>query len=115
LARGANGKLRIAEETVDPRHTLQEAVAVVRPEAEAKGVRLLTAFDRGAGLVRGDVGRLQQIAWNLLSNAVKFTEPGGTIEVSLQAGDTDLFITVEDTGPGLDGPTLASLFTPFQK
>ena len=107
LERGASRELRIAEEILDPRSPLAEAVALARPEADAKAIVLFTAFSADAGLVRGDPCRLQQIAWSLLSCAVELTAPGGRVELTLAAAAGCASIAVG--GAGLDEATLGRL------
>ncbi|HEY9884245.1 MAG TPA: GAF domain-containing sensor histidine kinase, partial [Thermosynechococcaceae cyanobacterium] len=63
---------------------LDAALETVCLAAEAKGIEIRKVIADDLGLVSGDAGRLQQIAWNLLSNAVKFTPNGGQIEVRLE-------------------------------
>ena len=70
---------------------------VIRPAAEAKGVRLVTQLSQ-VPPVSGDADRLSQVIWNLLSNAVKFTEAGGTVTVKLQPQGGQVVLSVADTG-----------------
>ena len=52
--------------------------------------------------MRGDELRLSQIVANLIGNAAKFTEPGGTVTVSLASeDDRQAALSVRDTGVGL--------------
>jgi CheY-like chemotaxis protein len=65
--------------------------------------------------VSGDPGRLQQVIWNLLSNAVRFTPAGGRIEIALARTETQVEITVRDTGPGVDAAFLPHAFERFRQ
>jgi CheY-like chemotaxis protein len=64
-------------------------------------------------MVHGDPDRLQQVAWNLLSNAVKFTPKGGAIEVLLERVDSNLEISVADSGIGIEPEFLPQVFDRF--
>lgn len=57
-----------------------------------------------------DNNLLLTILRNLLSNAVKFTNYGGKISVSCRVDDDFTYITVEDSGVGMDEDTLNNLF-----
>jgi signal transduction histidine kinase len=60
-----------------------------------------------------DPDRLQQILLNLLSNAVKFTHEDGAITVECSAIDDAMVVRVSDTGVGIPGDKLESIFEPF--
>jgi signal transduction histidine kinase len=55
-----------------------------------------------------------EIVWNnLLSNAIKFTNPGGSIFVSLKAQDDFAVVAVTDTGIGIDKDIQKRVFDKF--
>lgn len=57
---------------------------------------------------------LLELVWNnLLSNAIKFTETGGCISLTSQTGDNAVFVTIKDTGCGIDIETQARIFEKF--
>jgi PAS domain S-box-containing protein len=110
------------------------AIALVQPQATAKGVRLTDhrAGTPGVPYV-GDEHRVRQVLVNLLSNAVKFTPPGGEITIECDLADEPepgvwrssdaeaahsgqrpwAFVRVSDTGPGIPPELRAQLFEPF--
>src|SRR5581483_11587628 len=59
--------------------------------------------------------RLQQVVANLLGNAIKFTEPGGSITVSLEREDGAASLAVEDTGRGIAADFVPHLFERFRQ
>lgn len=59
-----------------------------------------------------DSVRLKQIVMNLLSNAFKFTHQGQVI-VAVKVQENDVFLTVSDSGIGIEPDVLESLFDPF--
>jgi signal transduction histidine kinase/PAS domain-containing protein len=63
--------------------------------------------------VWGDAEKVRQILLNLLSNAIKFTEPGGTIGILCAQDDSTVSVIVRDTGLGIPGDRLSSVFEPF--
>src|SRR5437764_5750264 len=81
VSRIISGKLLIEARPIKLVPIIEMAIEAVRPAAEAKAIRIDTAFDAKVGLLRGDPTRLQQVVWNLLSNAVKFTANNGEIDV----------------------------------
>ncbi|HEV7298358.1 MAG TPA: ATP-binding protein [Tepidisphaeraceae bacterium] len=116
-ARMTSGQLRLNDRQVEVEPAVRAAIDVVRPSADAKGVRLTASLDARAGVVRADPDRMQQIVWNLLSNAVKFTARGGDVLVRLgrDADDAHVFIEVADTGKGIHPAFLAHVFDRFRQ
>ncbi len=102
----------------DPADLLNGVVALMRPSAEEKGLKLSLALDRKlARHYAGDAGKLRQIVFNLLSNAIKFTEKG---EIAVKAAMVEkrearhaLRITVKDTGIGIAADQRQRIFESF--
>ena len=63
----------------------------------------------------GDADRLQQVTWNLLSNAIKFTEPKGSVSVTLQTAGSQVELSVADTGRGMAADFLPHVFERFRQ
>jgi CheY-like chemotaxis protein/anti-sigma regulatory factor (Ser/Thr protein kinase) len=101
--------------SVDMEPVTLSAVDVVRPAADAKGVTIVSELSDHVPPVTGDADRLVQVVWNLLSNAVKFTEPGGSIRVSLGADSGFVRLTVTDTGQGIEQAFLPHVFERFKQ
>lgn len=89
--------------------------------AQRKGLSLRTSLDPTSheSLI-GDPLRLRQIILNLVGNAVKFTEKGeivvhARLEPSERVGESNLHLSVFDTGIGIDEAKFDELFQPFQQ
>jgi CheY-like chemotaxis protein len=87
----------------------------VEPAALAKAVTLDARIDPGLPAVLGDPDRLQQVFWNLLSNGVKFTPRGGRVTVGLTGRQSEVVLTVTDTGVGIKGEFLPHVFERFRQ
>ena len=85
----------------------------MRPNADAKAIRLEAALDSNLGPIDGDPERLQQVVWNLLSNALKCTPEGGRLEITLERQDRLARIAVSDTGRGMSKTELDKAFDDF--
>jgi len=114
MGRITSGKMRLASEPVDLCGVIRAAAAVVRPAAEAKGVRLDAAMHPDT-TVRGDPGRLQQVVWNLLGNAVEFTPAGGAIDVLVERQGDTVELRVSDSGEGIDPDFLPYMFDAYSQ
>jgi signal transduction histidine kinase/CheY-like chemotaxis protein/HAMP domain-containing protein/HPt (histidine-containing phosphotransfer) domain-containing protein len=62
----------------------------------------------------GDDMRLRQVLLNLLSNAIKFTE-NGYVQLAINFTDTEIQITVSDSGMGIPAESLPTLFDAFEQ
>jgi signal transduction histidine kinase len=115
VSRIVSGKLRLNVQHVDPSLVVENALETVRLAAEAKGVRIHSVLDPLAGPISGDPDRLQQVLWNIVSNAVKFTPKGGRVEVLLERVDSDIELTITDTGQGIAPAFLPFVFDRFRQ
>ena len=115
VSRIITGKLTLDRRPIEIAHVVSDAVNTVRPAADAKNIAIETSFDAQAGPVLGDANRLQQVMWNLLSNAVKFTPKNGRIEVALQRVNSEVEISIGDSGEGISSDFLPYVFDRFRQ
>jgi signal transduction histidine kinase len=115
VSRIVSGKLLLDVREVELGKVVENAINVVRPAAEAKGISLTYDREPGRWFIKGDAARLQQIAWNLLSNAVKFTPEGGSVRIRLERDGSHLKLSVSDTGKGIAAEFLPHVFDRFQQ
>ena len=116
MARVITGKLRLDLKPIAIAGIVDDAVEALRPAADAKRITISAAKRRGdLPLVRGDADRLQQVFWNLLSNAVKFTPEGGEITIRVEPLDSQVQVSVQDTGIGLEPQFLPFVFDRFRQ
>ncbi|MEG0817993.1 MAG: HAMP domain-containing sensor histidine kinase, partial [Brevundimonas sp.] len=102
-------------ERFDVREVVSAALALVRVQADEKGVDLAAVLPPDALTVAADRRALKQITLNLLSNAVKFTPAGGSVTVRAEALGSELELTVADTGVGVAPEDLARLGRPYEQ
>lgn len=112
------GKVELHPEPVDLRAVLEEITAVLRPQAELKGLAFDLLLPAMLKPSLTDRRALSQIILNLASNAIKFTHVG-SVRVSViqdnaaTAGGTD--IAVEDSGEGISPADQEKLFSAFSR
>ncbi len=110
-----SGKLAITVTRTSVWEVANAAADVVRPAAEAKGVRLIVDVDPDLPAIVGDVARLQQVMWNLLSNSVRHTPRGGRITVIADRVASSVRIRVQDSGQGIEPAHLRRIFERFRQ
>jgi signal transduction histidine kinase len=117
LTRITRGRLTFNRSIIDTHQVLQDALATVRSDAEAKGHAISVSLDARYVRLYADPARLQQVFWNVLKNAVKFTPKGGAISVKTENPDSHgcLQIVIRDTGLGLTEEELDRIFEPFSQ
>jgi signal transduction histidine kinase len=109
------GKLYVDRQPLFVQEVVDEAMAVIRPSAEAKKIRLHAHEPDRSMVISGDRERLKQVVWNLLSNAVKFTPESGSIRVRTLLDGDDVVIEVADDGEGIDDALLPHIFHRFKQ
>lgn len=87
--------------------------AMLRLQAEQRGVVMTRRMAPGLGEVVADRRAVQQILINLIGNAIKFTEAGGVINVDAGIHEGLLVLSVSDTGIGIPEENLALIGQPF--
>lgn len=118
LARLDTGAVRLDVRPFSASRLVEDAAAMVRPEADRKGLALVVDLSGAtAEPLLGDPDRLRQVLLNLLSNAVKFTD-AGSVRVSLAVGagpETAVPVTfaIEDSGVGISDDGIPRLFQRF--
>jgi PAS domain S-box-containing protein len=64
-------------------------------------------------LLNGNEGKLHQAFLNILSNAIQSIERKGTINITTDIDDNNMFIMIDDTGCGISQENLDKIFDPF--
>jgi PAS domain S-box-containing protein len=112
------GRLELEETAFSLSGLIDGVAGTFRQQALMKGLVLEVQIDAGSDdALVGDPTRVRQVLFNLLGNALKFTERGritlhgGT--KPLGHGQTEVTISVSDTGIGLSEEQRARLFQPF--
>jgi signal transduction histidine kinase len=105
-------RVELEPELLDLAELASQSVEALRPIAAENEIAIEFVADHPS-LVRGDARRLAQVIDNLVSNAVKFTPEGGSIVVSVDAGNGDVRLVVTDTGIGIPASEQGQVFGRF--
>jgi PAS domain S-box-containing protein len=107
------GRIDLLPEVVSLKNIIDEAIAAVEPQLNDKQLTLSVDVPADV-MLNTDRKRFLQCLINLLSNGVKFTEKGG-ITITAQEHNTDVEISVTDTGIGIAENEMPKLFEPFER
>ena len=91
---------------------LQDLVALLEPQAQAKGITLKSHLVVGIS-VNGDVAQLSRLFSNLLENALKYTPAGGNVVLAMTRLNQNVVVSVIDTGIGIAPEDLQFVFQRF--
>ena len=114
LSRLESGKMEIVREDFKIAEVTAEVVQSLAPIAAQKNLRLETALDDPALLLRSDRKKCFQILLNLANNALKFTDTG-SVRIAVRATAESVELSVTDTGIGIKPENLAQLFEAFRQ
>lgn len=92
----------------------QETIDQINLLAEEKQITL-ALLGGPPVIVAGDRERLKQVLVNLIDNAIKYTPPGGRVSVEVGANGDTGFVSVEDSGVGIDPAHQDKVFDRFYR
>lgn len=111
---GAGSLKLFVEPAVDLNSILKSAVATTNTLIADKPIELRTNIPEDLPTIVGDRQRIYQVLLNILSNAGKFTTDGH-IELAAYSEDGYIFLSVEDTGPGIAPEDQSLVFESFKQ
>jgi signal transduction histidine kinase len=116
LAKIESGKLEVSMEKVYISELLQQSLALVQTQAEARRLKIIDHISSKEYAVWADFTRIKQVLLNLLDNAVKYNCYDGSIILRGEIIDKQrLRIYITDAGKGLTTEEIIKLFSPFER
>ena len=101
-------------EPVDLGLLIQQIVAAWDDRREKGDVSIAFARPRKAtAVVMGDAARLARAIDNLIDNAIGFSPAGGLVEIAATHAGDEIFIRVDDEGPGVPKESREAIFNRF--
>ena len=107
--------MELSKETLDLNSPVKESVNQLAVRQEKTGVTIVSELSARPIMVNGDANRLKQVMINLIDNAFKFTPAGGSITVQTKAEHNEAFLTIADTGSGIQQEDLPHVMEKFFK
>ena len=109
-ARSQTGTIDFNPGQFDLKVSIEEAIDLVRVQAEQKNIRI--RFDAGAGIeIKADANMINTVLRNLLTNALKFTPKNGEVSIGFFVKDSICLLSVRDNGVGIAAGRIDKLFS----
>ena len=108
------GELGLNIQTTNINTLVSEIIKRLNPLAEHKEIKLLLEDVREV-IIEADEMKLSSAISNLVDNAVKYTQSGGTVKVIVDADHQNAFISVTDTGIGINEEDQSKIFDRFYR
>ncbi len=114
LAKIEAGKFTWNMGSVSVAGVIERATSATSSLFEAKKLNLIRDIEPDLPAITGDQDRLIQVVINLISNAVKFTD-AGSITCSVHRRDSELLVSVRDSGIGIALADQPKVFEKFKQ
>jgi signal transduction histidine kinase len=104
----------LSEDTFSVQSLLREIMDELNPVAEDKEVNLRSEFRQDYQVGKANRSLVYSMFYNVLNNAVKNTDAGGIVSVSSFTEHRRFNVTISDTGKGMTGEQMSTLFSRFK-
>jgi signal transduction histidine kinase len=94
---------------------VQDVSSIYVPIFEDQEITLTLDLPESEPSIQGDSARLTQCINNLLNNAIRHTPNGGEVTIQLSTDEDKVFLSVKDSGVGLDPEHLPYVFDRFYR
>lgn len=109
------GKFKLSLKPVDLGPVIDEAIEMMKLQADQAGVAMTALLPRDVPAPMADRRAIKQIMLNLLSNAIKFTPAQGRVVAGARRDGMNVLIEVRDTGVGIPESDLQRIGKPFEQ
>lgn len=115
LAMAEAGQLHMVKQRVDLRGVVEKSVQSMSAQAREKEISVEVNLADDLPPIEADPERMGQVLRNLLHNALVNTPPGGQILVEASTIDSQIKVSVKDSGVGISAEHLPFVFERFYR
>ena len=109
------GRVRLESEPVQIAELVNGVCESIAETVRERELTLVVEEAPALPVIQADRNRIIQVVTNLLSNAYRYTPPGGEIRVSMGLDETNVWVSVSDTGIGISIQDREKIFEPFYR
>lgn len=107
------GQMKLHVGATDLNQLVESLTKAATPLVQQRGIMLSIDCDPDLAPFGADEEKVDTIVSNLLSNAIKFTPRGGSIHVETYRTDDRVWVSITDTGIGIDETQRDKVFERF--
>jgi two-component system, OmpR family, phosphate regulon sensor histidine kinase PhoR len=115
LAQIEAGQLQLELQPITVANIIDPCIETTRAKALQKGLKLEVQSEGNSPVLQGDVRSLQGVLQELLDNAVRYSSPGGEIRINTSVKESEVIISVSDTGIGIPKADQDRIFERFYR
>lgn len=93
---------------------VSEVISILSGQARKKGITISRNIEKNLYII-ANRDRLKQMLINLIDNAIKYNVEEGIIEISARKDEKNIFISIRDTGIGIDVKHIDRIFDRFYR
>lgn len=115
LSKVDNHILELRKQRFDLNHFLRNIVDRFRFKAERSVITLSEQYGEQPIELFGDMNLLEQAFSNLIDNGIKYTPRGGMVTIGSTANESEIRVTISDTGSGIPEDEIPHIFDRFYR
>jgi signal transduction histidine kinase len=115
LARLESGRVQFRKTRFSTADLLYEVRDVMMTKAQETSIQIRVDVPHDMPLLEADRDKIKQVLLNLLSNAIKDNRPNGSVILTGNFNESEVSISVQDTGLGIPEDSIPHLFTKFYR
>ncbi len=97
---------------IDVKQSLKKIITIYSMRADKKNITFVTSL-QDETYITGNTSRFERMIVNIINNAIEAIKEEGTIDVRIVKENKYVFISIIDSGPGIDPAQLEQIFYPF--
>ena len=115
LSRIDSGELKMATRKFNISDTVLTTFLTFEQKIDERKIEIHGLEDNQPLYIEGDPDMIHQVVYNLVENATKFTNVEGRIDVAIEDKNTDVWVSITYTGPGIPPEQIGYIFDRFYK
>ena len=115
LARLESGRVQFRKTRYSVADLLYEVRDVIVTKAQETDIHIRVDVPADMPLMEADRDKIKQVLLNLLSNAIKYNRANGSVIITGDFTDEEIFVCVQDTGMGIPEDSIPHLFQKFYR